>query len=556
MGSRRFQGLQDLPRLDGGGDLPRPLADARQARVWVQSLPRANAHTTLVRLRDMLHALLLARLPPQRRLQVLEELRVPVLEAIAHLEREFVGGALPLPPARARAVQEAEALHLMLGHGYRLAAVENCRRSGKPPLFGAAPVAKALERALYHYSNALLEAWRVYRQPAQSAWQGLHRGFWFAEEHRLADRAVEDAQMGGHPTARALYVRALLIALANPYSFSQSEQADLCQVAEAFAPLCTLSHARPEGQHASVPDDADLPPGLDPEQHHGPWLEITPLATAVAAALATAGEHVVDLSPRGGRTARIGRDALVRLQRSLGQAAARGHARLHAQHRVEAVIGLSGLHYFLAGGLDFEAFVRQCTEQTIHIVDRATWAQGGEHGRVPVLPAQVVDQSLGGYCLRWQASMQVRARVGELIGLAFTHEEEEGRRDWMVGVIRWLRYGDDGQVMAGVELLARRACAVGLRATGMDGRARPLMRAIEIDHLDGSGRRCFIASDVINLAGMRVDVVRAPDPERLDEAEAPAPSVEGLQALAQTGEYLLMCSPPQGNREESDHSGD
>lgn len=542
MSPDRFANLADVPRTENVAGRPRPPLDGRQARAWVQALPRANALVTMVRLREMLHGLLALRLESNRRLQILEEVRLPVLEVTAQLEREFVGAPVPLPPARVRAAQDAEAFHLHLAHGYRLAAAEICGPNGKPPMLRSRSVLTALQRSLFHHHHALIEAWRVYRQPAHSVWAGLHRTFWFAEQVGLADKSVDDPQHGALSTPRQIYVKTLLVALANPYSSSQAEQGDLCELGAAFADSCRLLRHRPDESAATVPDAADLPPGLDPGEHHGFWVDIKPLCLAIESALTQAGQTLT-LSPSRGVRVRIGREALIRLQRALGQAAARDHQRLRANHRVEAVIGMSGLHYFLAGRLDFDAFVRRCGNQQIQIHDRAAWSQNiGEISRVPVLPARVVDQSLGGYCLRWQASTQVRARVGELIGLAFADDDDEDRRQWMIGVFRWLRYEDEGTVLAGVELLARSARAVGLRATGLDGRPRPALRAIEIDRLDGAGRRCFIASDIVDIADVRVEVIRAPNEDEWVDADPLAPSVEGLKALAQAGEYLLMCT--------------
>ncbi len=549
MSSEKYSRLADPPRMEGVEDLPTPPLDGKQAQAWTQALPRANAHVTMVRLRDASHALLARRLPAERRFRVLETLRMPMLESIAQLQREFVGAALPLPPARVRAAQEAEAFHLLLGHGYRLAAAENCNRAGRPPLFGAGMVALPLQRALNHYGQALMQAWRVYRQPARGVWQGLHRTYWFAEEVGLADRAVDDAQQGGMVSARRIYVRILLMALANPYSFNQSEQTELAAFADAFAGQCSLLDAgasRPSGAAAAVPDDGDLPPGPEgPDRQAGPWLDLTGIERAVEAAVVREPAGPVLLRASTGDEVRVAPDTLFRLRRNLLQAFDRSHARMEGSHQVEAVIGLSGLHYFLAGGLDFDAFVRQIGVPQLQSADRVGWTQGaGQNARVPTVPARVMDQSLGGYCLRWRASVQARVRVGELVGLSFD-ERAEVERDWMVGLVRWLRYEDDGVVLAGIELLARRARAVGLRAVGLDGRIRPAIRAIEIDRIDDSGRPCLIVADHSDLADMRLEVMRVLDETEFAADEDAAIHDLRMRSVTRAGEYRLLCPRPE-----------
>lgn len=545
MASERLRRLLDLPPVFAAEALPVVPAGGRRMEAWINALPRANSQISQLRLEEMLRALAASSMGGAQRLRILEELRSPVLETIALREREFVGAALPLPLPRVRAAQDVEAFHLALGHGYRLAAGELCSPSGRPPMLRSGQVLLALERAQFHYGRALACAWRVYRQAAHSLWEGLHRVYWFAVEARLADRPLEDVQAGGAPSAAELYHQALLVGLANPYSFSQSEQGELWSLARAFAGVCRVGAGLPVGAAAALPDDGDLPPGLDPGRHAGPWLDLSGPVQAIEGALAATQDDVVTLAPRRGLPLRIAREPLLRMQRAFGATAARHHQRLLAEHRLDAVIGLSGLHFYLAGGQDFEAFIRHSESAITPAAERAAWAQGlGENARVPLAAARVLDQSLGGYRLCWEASLQVRARVGELVGLSVP-VGPEGERDWMVGVVRWLRYEDDGGVTAGVELLARRARAVGLRASGRDGRARPPLRAIEIDRLNGSGRRCFVAPDVMDLHDLRIEVIRSEPEADFDDLEAPlSVSFEGLQALAHAGEYLLMCAQP------------
>ncbi len=524
MAVRRYSGLSELPGISPQPEAVPPLADPREARRWVQSLPRADGEQTRRHLGQMLETLLAVPMSSRRRLRVLEELRIPTLETIAFLERDFVGAGLPLPPSRALAAADAERLHLLLAHGYRLAAAESCTVDGRPPLFGAATVACCLERALCHYAAALREAWRVYRQPALGLWQGLHRSYWFAESIGLGDRAVHDAQEGGEVSIRGQYLRTLLLALANPYAFSQVEQGEVARIAIAFGQHCRLSHTPIDGPSAPVPEDADLPPGLDQRQdqdsHTGAWLDIAPLVILLDAALAGETDQGgwIDLSPQPEVTVRIGRETLCRLRRALGQAAARGHRRMSAGHRVDAVVGMSGLHYHLAGELDFDSFVRRCVGSS-GCEERAAWAAAaGENGPVPLVSARVEDQSLGGYLLSWPSELPVRARVGELMGISFPADQDDPRV-WMIAFIRWLRTTADGRMAAGVELMARRAWPLAVRSFGPDGKLRPLIRAIELDRRDGTGRPCFVVADGMEADESRVELLRAPDRDDPDRDE-------------------------------------
>ncbi len=109
----------------------------------------------------------------------------------------------------------------------------------------------------------------------------------------------------------------------------------------------------------------------------------------------------------------------------------------------------------------------------MHVIAGAAWTQGAAGmTKVARFTGKVLDQSLGGYRMAWASAEQPRRRVGELVGLNFGDEGED--QEWMVGVMRWLRYEDDGSLSAGVELLSRRASAVALRVVSADGGSRQL----------------------------------------------------------------------------------
>ena len=515
--------------LDGG-----PFAaDARKARAWVAALPRANAAFTQASLAQALDSLAGQKLDGSQRLSVLEELRPAIGESIGLLKRDYAGSALPLAPAKAAAAQQVEAFHLALAAGYRLATVELCAPSGSVPMLRGGTVASALARSAWHYSQALATAWRVYRAPAPGVWQGLHRLHRFAAEVRLDVRPVEDALAGAPVEVRVYYLQALLMAITHPLAFSQQEQDLLWRATREFAPRCTVASHPPSDNAPVVPEDADRGPGPavvgeTPAQ----WLDMAAFVSEVDAALARRQGGQSDLMPPRGPGLRVGIELLDRLRRSFGLSAARTNVRLAGGHVLRTVFGLSGLHFYLAGQRDFEAFMRQAAQHVVHVVDRASWA-GAETdvSRVPVHEARVLDQSLGGYRMAWAHAGQIRARVGELVGLTFADADEYP--EWMLGVIRWLRYEADGGLSAGVELVSRQTAAVGLRTTEGD---EPI-RAVEMQSMD-DGERQFLAPNSLDAAATRIQVVRD------QPADAPEAEVEeilaGVDVLLNAGDYALL----------------
>lgn len=528
---------QDLPPAVGGA--VRFPAEPRKVRAWVEGLPRANAQAVEQEVSRALEGLAGQRLEGGQRFAALEELRAVVLETIALLEAGFAGSPLPLPPDRDRAASLAIRFHQQLATGYRQAVCELCAPNGSVPFLRGGNVLAALERASWHSVRTLALAWRVYRPAPEGLWQGLHRLHRFAAALKLERKAVEDKPAGGSQDVQTLYLQALLMASVNPYAFAQAEQDALWPATRGYAARCGLLRRQPEGIESVVPEDADRGPGAPvSEESPATWLDLAPFAEDVDRALERVRDGQGLLAPTPGLSVPVGNDLLIRLRRAFGQMAARGLVRLPAGHSLDTVLGLSGLHYLLAGQRDFDTFMRQSAQGTVHVIAGAAWTQGSAAmTRVPRFTAKVLDQSLGGYRMAWDSAEQARARVGELVGLGFGQDGEE--LDWMVGVMRWLRYETDGSLSAGVELLSRRSSPVALRIASPDGGHQQVQRAVEVFPIDGTPGRCFVCSGTVE-AGSRLEVIHDAA-SHIPEVGARGPDlVASVEVLLNAGDYILL----------------
>ena len=529
--------------------------DARRIKAWIDALPRANQQATLQMLSGALQSLGSTRLEGLTRLATLEALRPLLLDAVTHLGKQLQGSSFPLPPAKEKVAEQILSFQRDLAVGYRLAVVEACAPSGGVPFMRGGQVTLALARAISHASRHLAESYFLYRTPEAGAWVALHALFRFADGAGLADKPVEEPAERIVLTPRRLYAHALLLALSNPYRFTQREQSELWPVTRDLAGLLALdSQRRVEGALA-VPVSEDRGPGYLPGERVSDgqallWIDLSVLRNLLDDALSGSADGMLHVRLDRGHTLVANGELLRRLRQSWGQASDRGHQRLGAGHTLDTVIGLSGLHYHLAGSLDFDSFMREVRGVGIVNDDRAAWAHSGvDPSRMPTAQARVLDQSLGGYHLAWDRAEAVRARVGELVGLTSTlggDDLDREARSWMVGVIRWLRYDPQGGVDAGVELIARRAHAVGLRSLDASGVPRPPLRGIQIDHLrpNGAGTVHFLTPSVLDLQIDRLEVARAPDPEGFEEPEAQVSECASLHILENAGDYFVLAAQP------------
>lgn len=542
---------EDLParRPADAGAFP---TDPKRVKAWVDALPRANQLATLRQLAEALESLRGLKLDGVQRLLALETLRPSMLEGMALLDKQLQGSSFPLTPARAQTAEQLQSLERELALAYRLAVVELCAPNGSVPFLKGTQAGLALERAIHHHARELAQSYFRYRTPTPGTWGALNALYRFAQGAKLDDKPVDEPAERMALAPRQAYAQALLFALSNPYRFNQREQTELWPITRDLAAQVELHAQRPGTDAFAVAQSQDQGPGYLPEERAGEhtallWLGLDPLRRALDPLLGGEETGTVQVRFKNAHTVIAPIDLLRRLRSGWSHASARGHARLGAQHGLDTVIGLSALHYYLAGHQDFDTFMRQVLGVAVHHTERerASWAQAeGLNSRVPIARARVLDQSLGGYRVAWSGEETLRARVGELVGVAVASDDDV--REWMVGVIRWLRYDTGGEVDAGLELLARRAQAVGLRSLDADGVPKSPLRAIQIQTLRGNGNGSlhFLAPAVLDVRAPRLEVARVADPDGFGDEDPPVAICSEIHVLENAGDYVLLAANP------------
>jgi hypothetical protein len=538
--------------------------DARALRSWVAALPLANFNATTKLLLDGLRQTNRMRIDAVQRLDALEILRHPVAQLAALTDKQIVGASFPLPPQKVELGAIALEFQSELALGYRVALAELCAPSGSVPFMRAKQVALAGVRALQHGAEHLSKAYLLYRTPPAGTWQAMHDVYRFLTMVRFDDRAADDPLLGSPVNAKLAYAHALLLALANPYRYTQRELLEVIAFTRTVAPYVELRGGTVDGDIAMT-TDADHGPGYLPEERGQGELEvlsigIKPLLQFIESQIdiLPPGARIATFRQRGGPPVQIDIDLAERLVDGWTASGERSHARLGGGYQLDTVLGLHDLHYVLAGNEDFESFLRRVRGQAISLSESdriASWAIGsGESARATRQKARVLDQSLGGYRVIWErgpGGEAVRARIGELVGLALP-EPGDGTPDWMIGTIRWIRIDDQGRVDAGVELLSRRALPAGVRNaddSGMQSSMRGLLlTSLRLDETDPTS---LITPALFERAASMVEISVPAD---LQGRPAPARTerVRGIGLIEATGIYLQFALPPlEGDVDES-----
>lgn len=524
-------------------------AEPKALQAWLEGLPRANQKVYISELHRALAEFRVRRFEGFARLEAMEALRPMLLEIITVMIGRLQGAAFPLTGARAESAEQLMALIRDMALGYRMAVSEACAPAGKVPFLRGKQVALALVRAVYHHARWLAISYFLYRSPEPGAWAQLYALSAFAASHKLDTRSIEDAAERRSLTVALLQNQAIMLGLANPYRFSQRELVDLWALTRDTAGLVELTPQRFAAAGALITIDKDTPPAFvsrapDPDEGDVFWADLRKLNDLIRAAVSHAGEaHEATL--------RLSRDfqlimpvaLLTRALEGWGQDAARVFTRLEGGYLLESALGLTAVHFQAAGQRDLETLLGGGNRSlTMGSTERASWAGGGidpVHART--VEVRVQDQSMGGYRLRWEAEHGVRVRIGELVGLALPLEADQ--RDWAVGTVRWLRYDDDGAVEAGVDLVARRSQAAGLRGLSIEGGSESPVRALALSALRNElgDAEVFLVDGLTGLESAQVEVTR--DGLRWDAAQdgnAQIYKCQRLRPRQRVGDYLLV----------------
>jgi hypothetical protein len=498
--------------------------DVKAIRNWLNHLPLANPAATSRQLLDALMVMNRMRIEAQQRLDALELLRGPVLQVIGSIERQILLETFPLPPAKLQQARTAQDFEREIGLGYVQALHDFCAPAGKVPFLKGKSVAIAAVRALQHYGNLLAKAYTLYHTPPAGVWLRLHDVFVAAAALRLDDKSSPDPSLGGAELSpRLAYAHALLLALSNPYRYTQREMGDVFALTRALAPYCQIGQGRGAVAGFAVQTDQDQGVGYVPEEREVAAegllsFDPQPVQRMVEGhvQLLPPGADLLSFRLKGGPPVQARRAVVERLMRSWGGSAERGHARLPAGHQLDTVVGLHALHHVLAGNQDFDAFLRRVRGQAISLSERETapWASQSSELKPVIQRARVLDQSLGGYRLVWDKADLARAKVGELVGLtpATAADEDDDDRDWMVGVIRWIRIDDADSVDAGIELLARRAQPVGIASFEANGQVRAAMRGVLLLDQDNGHAMTVLAPHLFDRHARELELTRPADP--------------------------------------------
>ena len=556
---------------------------------WLEQLPRAKLGEFARLLYQGLLELNRLILTPEARLRLLEALRPDVQRVCQQLERHVLNQAIVLDERSRKVANLCQALQNLLAAGYKLIVVEESERGERSLL-----LATAIQRALRALFGPLVRAAQLYTPVHDHLWLELHQLYRLAVTTGLHNQKIRDDLLptDGSQTITQAYCAALLFGAARCNQLRQSHIAQLTLHLDDWANLVRLQGPEQNGTLMVVAPQIDAPP------RYRSLLRETNLSGLLGLApqqLVQAIEDYLALAPEQRPRARLpvhgdlSLDLLQHLVGAWGQEADRAFQRMPGQGQVQVCIGMSALHYQLAGGQVFadtlrlataspaEAFVPKPKEDVWSLafdadnaaMDALDWNAGAlEEIHYDVLPGdseaaspafpihavQVVNHSPGGYCLSWSGEVPEQLQAGELLGVKLPEDH-----NWGPAVVRWVRQVPGSGTQMGVELLAPTARPCGLQLLRKAEQNSQYLRALllpEIKAIDQAPT--LIAPRLPFQEGSKVQINQQGNEQRamLDRRRSMTVSFSVFeyhlleQNTAQPASGLTIGSP--GSRQEED----
>lgn len=473
-------------------------ANPRDLKRWISTLPKANLGEMARQLYQGLSELNQLLTSSDNRLLMLEELRPEVYFVCKHLERHFLNQAIVLDERPRKVANLCQALQNHLATGYKLIINSIAPRYTRE---NTTLLTTALQRAAHCLNGPLIRASQLYCPVQDGLWLELHQIYQIARHYQLHQVQVNEPQ-AIHVRKLSIeqtYTISLMMGSSRCNQMRQLNIGKLGEVLEIWSSMVKLQAASEQGSLFALDPAVDKPPlyrTLFDEQVLPRLLGINPLALAVALEqyleLPVEQRSQSNLSVPPG----VSTDLIQHLAAAWGDVAERTFQRMAGHGNLKICIGMSALHYYLAGKKSFSELLQlpaviKAADFTLRAANENSddpWSQafdtqrgggsstllpleeieypqgdsdndpGNAQHDFPMFELSIVNHSPGGYCLAWHKEVPTQLQAGELVGI-----QDESAQNWSIAIVRWVRQVRSGGTQMGIELIAPFAQPCGMQ---------------------------------------------------------------------------------------------
>lgn len=471
---------------------------------WLSELPKANIGETARQLYKAILELNELQLSTEERFTFLELIRPEIYTTAHSLERYFLGQSIVLDERPRKVANLCHALHNNLAIGYKMIAHSEA----------ATPLATALQRTLHSVYQILVRSCQLYSPPPEGLWFELHQLYQSACSRKLEQLEVNDPLAQKHSmSCQQAYVAALLLGCAQANQMRQSDIAALAKVLQHWVHRCQLKDAKAPGSLFAIDPLQDNAPRyrslfsqpLDPRLL---GLNTQPLLQALKKHLNQPDDKQAGLFiPTS-----FSLDLVQHLSATWDEITERSFQRLPSHGELNLCIGMSAVHYFMAGRRSFQDLLHQQDNNQKSVfkpqtktdvwnlipqaeVDQwqdevadnsvqyhnapATAAAPDTVDAFPTYKLPMINQSPGGYCLLWPGDVPNQLQAGELLGI-----QDQEQNNWALAAVRWIRLIRGGGTQMGIELISPIAHPCALKLLREGDLASQYLRTLALPAID------------------------------------------------------------------------
>ena len=515
-------------------------------RQWCQQLPITQTQQVSALLYRAIQEIARLKTTADTRLAMLEALRGTSFQCLESLAQRYLNQPLILPEAALKTATLAQAIQKHLNNAY-LVCIRDLSLADRKDMQGRQ--ATAIQRALAGLGMQLLRNYQLYVPVAGQVWTEIHALYQLACELGVEKLAVEEPLPHHHllNNIQGAYLRLALFASAKPNQLRQDELLQCYNSLETLAPLAELVPYNPKGEENLylILGDSNRPPmyksRFETGSESGRRQQILELRTSqLIARLQNLQESSTKEADHSAARLQLSPALLKHLTQAWSHQSLRSFARQEVSADIEVTVGLTNIHFHLAGEVPFNVFLRQPTSveaSSSSVLFKKHGAQLKPHnaleaeddpwgdafdvtgtplegafkstssidktllnkemanysGQHPVYKVPLFDRSPGGFGLEWHDQTPVQLKAGELVGL-----REYGRSKWSVGVVRWVHQIKGGTQM-GVQLLTPQALPVALAVVQKTGGFSEYLRGLQIPELRAINQPASLITNAITF---------------------------------------------------------
>jgi len=427
-----------------------PPSDAVETRpkwvhAWLERLPFAHPTEAARQLTATLAEMNRTPLNEAARYRCLALMHPVIMRLAAGLEPLLAESGIPPSRNSRQAGELLRELWLELGYGYKRVLLSLiAKRSG---LGGGQRFVDVTTRLLLVMRNLQFACYQTYSPSPRGLWREMHHLHLFAHDAGFADKPAAENGV----SASLIYRQALLMALADPHHLEPEALLLTRRYLKRHATLAQLTKRHdPCGNKCFlIPCDTDCPSSPatagTPQRAFGLRTDRLCQHLLEAEVKLKTGDTPRTLGLPDGISGDLGQNLLQRLQKSWSGRLPRAYRRHPGSAAsLRLVAGVTAVHRMLVNQGTPEETENPGT-LTITGVDSVLAA-------APVPQAStwhLVNDSAGGLALTTRSEAPLNLKIGDPLAL-----QENTPGNWSLGVIRWIRVGDDQQMEMGVERLS------------------------------------------------------------------------------------------------------